>query len=267
MLIDSHAHLDSPQFQGQLDDVLSRARDTNVRFILSIVCAGEDVGSIEPLVKWIESTSGVYAAIGVHPHDAKFLTTHLEDFIADLMSHPKVLGWGEIGLDFYYDNSPREVQEEAFRRQLRRARKAEKPVIVHSREAAQETLDILEKEFTDPGCPGAVMHCFTYDQKIADHCLALGLDLGFGGIVTFPRSIELQEVASCVPDDRFLIETDSPYLAPVPYRGKCNEPAFVMKVAEKLAELRDTTPGEVADQSGANFCRLFGVDSGCAELL
>lgn len=267
MLIDSHAHLDFPQIQEQLDGVLSRARDIDVRIILSIVCAGDDVGSIETFVKWIESTSGVYAAIGVHPHDASLLTSRLEDFIADLMSHPKVLGWGEIGLDFYYDNSPREVQENSFRRQLRRARKAEKPVIIHSREAAQETLDILEEEFTGPGCPGAVMHCFTYNQKIAERSLALGLDLGFGGIVTFPRSTELQEVASRVPNHRFLIETDSPYLAPVPHRGKCNEPAFVANVAERLAELRDTTPGKIADQSSANFYRLFGVDCGCAELL
>ena len=174
------------------------------------------------------------------------------------MSHPKVVAWGEIGLDYHYHHSDSETQINSYRRQLELALQKSKPVIIHSREAAQNTCEILE-DYKSSGLKG-VMHCFTYDQKIADRCLNLGFHLSFGGILTFSRVNEIQLIAKETPFDRYLIETDSPYLAPVPFRGKTNRPAYVVKIAEKLAELRGSDLETVARESSANFNQLFTPD-------
>ncbi len=258
LLIDSHAHLDSPKLFDQLVVVLSCALEAGVERILTIGCGGKDPDAIRRVVDLAEDNEQVYAALGVHPHDAEAYNPEVEAEIRQMMSHPKVLAWGEIGLDFFYDNSPRDLQRLAFRRQLQEARSAAKPVIIHSRDAADETCEILEEELSGISCPCGVMHCFSYDRAVADRCLQMGFHLGFGGILTFPRSEELRAVARRVPADRYLIETDSPYLAPVPHRGKTNEPAFVAHVAEKLAEVRGESFEVIAAQNRANFEALFG---------
>lgn len=257
MFVDSHAHLDTERFQSDLDEVLERAAERGVDRILCIACAFPEGPSLDRVLELVEEHPHLFAALGVHPHDAEKVTPEFLHRIAESMHHPKVLAWGEIGLDHYYDNSPRDAQQDIFRRQLAAAREVGKPVIIHSRDAAEETCRLLEPE-VERGLRG-VMHCFTYGPEIAKQCLDLDFYLGFGGIVTFPRSTELQTIARKTPSDRYLIETDSPYLAPVPFRGKRNEPAFVVEVAAKLAELRKTSREEIARQSSNNFDRLFGV--------
>ncbi len=256
-LIDSHAHLDFPAPQ-ELRAVLERARGVGVSEILQIVCLGQEGDPLEAALRRADEEPGLWVAAGVHPHDAGALTPELERQIEASAPHPRFVACGEIGLDFFYENAPRDVQQEAFARQLLLARRLAKPVIIHSREAARETCRLLEEDYTSGPNRGGVMHCFTYDWPVAEHCLEMGFHLGFGGIVTFPKAEPLREVARRVPEDRFLIETDSPYLAPVPHRGKTNEPAFVVKVAEKLAEVRGTTLETIAQQSTRNFQRLFG---------
>lgn len=255
MLVDSHAHLDSPDFDSDLDEVLQRAKEAQVTRILTIGCMGETVETVSKVLNLIETHKQIFAAVGVHPHDARFFNDGIAEQILKLMTHPGVLGWGEIGLDFYYDNSPRDEQRAAFRKQLQLAREAKKPVIIHSRDAEEETCQILEEEFS--GGPGGVLHCFTHSLETAQRCLPLGFYVSFGGILTFPKAHNLREIVRTFPLNRVLIETDSPYLAPAPFRGKRNEPAYVLKVAEKLAEVRGLTLAEVASQTTANFDRLF----------
>lgn len=255
--VDSHAHLDFPEILLDLDQVLGSALDADVSTILSVACVRREEQTLDGVLAIADQHPQVCAAAGVHPHDASVFDERVEARIVSAMSHPKVVAWGEIGLDFHYDNSPRRVQADVFRRQLRAARDLGKPVIIHSRSAAEETCGILEEEFADSGL-GGVMHCFSYDQKVADRCLEFGFHLSFGGILTFPKAEELRQIAKATPSDRYLIETDSPYLAPVPFRGKSNRPAWVARVAEKLAEVRGVPEAVVGSQSTANFKRLFG---------
>lgn len=261
MLVDSHAHLDSSRLWEDLPQVLNRARQAGVGTVLTITCVGPDEKPLSERALWVKEYAGVYSALGVHPHDSRYYNPQMEEEIADLMGHPRVLGWGEIGLDYFYDNSPRDLQVAAFRSQLRRALLLDMPVIVHSRDAAEETCEILAEETAGKSDHPVLMHCFTYDQTVAERCLEAGYSLSFGGMVTFPRSEELRRVAAMVPEDRFLIETDSPYLAPVPHRGKTNEPAFVLEVARKLAEIRGVSLEAVADQSSRNFARFFRTET------
>ncbi len=255
--IDSHAHLDSPQIRGDLEGALRRALDASVDGVLSVACVRPDPKSLDGVLEIVDGHPQVWAAAGVHPHDASLYEDTLEERIVSSMRHPKVVAWGEIGLDFHYDNSPREVQEDVFRRQLRAARGLRKPVIIHSRSAAAETCRILEEEFTSGGI-GGVMHCFSYDLEVARRCLDFGFHLSFGGILTFPNAEEVRQIARAVPSDRYLIETDSPYLAPVPFRGKPNQPAWVAQVAVKLAEVRGVPASTIGRESTDNFNRLFG---------
>lgn len=257
MLVDSHAHLDSPDFQSDLQDVLRRAADAGVDRILTIGCVGADPSSISPVLDLVENYPQIFAALGVHPHDARFYSAELGEKILELMSHPSIVGWGEIGLDFHYQNSPPDRQRQAFRSQLRLARQAQKPVIIHSREAEEETCRILEEEFSEG--PGGILHCFTHSLETAVRCLPHRFYVSFAGILTFPQAQHLREIAGQLPDHRLLVETDAPYLAPVPFRGRRNEPAFAVKVAETLAHVRGVTLEQMAETTTANFERLFRV--------
>ncbi|MEE8349214.1 MAG: TatD family hydrolase [Acidobacteriota bacterium] len=259
MFVDSHAHLDSPDFQSDIEDVLQRAHQAQVSEIVTIGCfRGPLEGQPAAYAQLLDRYDVLYGCAGVHPHDARFYGPDLENDLVKLMEHPKMLGWGEIGLDFHYENSSRSQQVEAFREQLKRARELGKPVVIHSREAEDLTCQILEEEFSQG--PGGVLHCFTASLETAKRCLLLGFYISFGGILTFRRAEELRDIALQIPSDRLLIETDAPYLAPVPFRGKRNEPALVVRVAETLAEIRGMTVEEIGELTTANFRRLFALD-------
>ncbi len=261
MLIDSHAHLDVGNYDADRDEVIARAREAGVEVMLEI--AGSDIagGSLEPGLKLAEAYPFIYAAVGVHPHEASLYDQALEQKLLKYSLHPKVVGWGEIGLDFYYDNSPREAQREVFRRQLELALERSLPVIIHTRDAEEETIEILRRHWAEAGGDqlGGIIHCFTGTQKLADAALGMGFHLSFSGVLTFKAAEGLREVARSAPMDRLLIETDCPYLAPVPYRGKRNEPAFVKETAARLAELKGVSLEVIARSTSDNFRRLFRI--------
>ena len=257
MFVDSHAHLDSPDFQSDLEDVLARAQESAVETVLTIGCVGSDLRSAEQLLKLVEGYDFLYASLGVHPHDADCFTERLGAELLGLVAHPKVLAWGEIGLDNHYQHSSPEQQRSAFRAQIQLARSCEKPIIIHCREAEEEVCSLLEAEFLEDVCRTGVLHCFTADEATAARCLRLGFYISFGGILTFRKSESLRKIARGLPENRLLIETDSPYLAPVPYRGRRNEPSFVVRVAEELARVRGTTPERIGALTTANFAQLF----------
>ncbi len=256
MLIDSHAHLDSPNFNEDRDAVIARARAAGVEIFLEI--AGSDVGqgSLEPGIALAEQHDFIYAAMGLHPHEASLYDADLEQKFLQLAQHEKVVGWGEIGLDYYYDHSPRDVQQNVFRRQLELALQVNLPVIIHTRDAEDDTIKILQESYAQAK-RGGVIHCFTGTQKLADAALAMGFYISFSGVITFKKSDELRAVAASVPPDKLLVETDCPYLAPVPYRGKRNEPAFVVETAKQLATLHNVSYEEIAKITTANFKKLF----------
>jgi TatD DNase family protein len=259
MLIDSHAHLDTPAFDADRTEVIARAQAAGVELFLEI--AGSDVaqGSLPNGIALAEQHDFIYAAIGLHPHEASLYDEALEQEFLQLIQHPKVIGWGEIGLDYYYDHSPRDVQQRVFQRQLELALQVNKPAIIHTRDAEDDTIQILRASWFERGgaqC-GGIIHCFTGTQKLADAALAMGFHISFSGVVTFKNAHELRAVAASVPLDRLLVETDCPYLAPVPYRGKRNEPAFVKETAAFLAQLRGISFEEMAELTSANFKRLF----------
>ena len=257
MFIDSHAHIDGPEFDADRGDVLLRARSANVQAILNIGTGDPHSGALERAVEITSGGKNLYAAVGTHPHDARLYNQAAEDKIRDLINQNSlVIAWGEIGLDFHYDNSPRAVQVDVFRRQLRAARQLKVPVIVHTRDAEEETVDLLRTEWFGSGLPG-VMHCFSGSQWLAEKAIELGMLISFSGILTFKKAEDLRSIARQVPLDRLLIETDCPYLSPVPHRGKRNEPAFVVETARFVAETRGITLDQLAFETSENFTRLF----------
>jgi TatD DNase family protein len=258
MFIDSHAHIDGEEFDADRDEVVARAREAGVRAILNVGTGDPHGGNFERAVALAERYEGVYAAVGVHPHDAKLYTEAAERLVLEFVRGKRVVAVGEIGLDYHYDNSPREVQREVFGRQLRLACAEGLPVIIHSREADGETLEILRAEYAGAG-RGGVMHCFGGGPELAEGALALGFYISFAGNVTFKKADALREVALTVPLDRLLVETDCPYLAPVPHRGRRNEPAYVVATARFLADLRGVSHEEVGRVTSENFSRLFGA--------
>ncbi|RPI28163.1 MAG: TatD family deoxyribonuclease [Acidobacteria bacterium] len=255
--IDSHAHLDHEQFGQDMPDVLKRASEAGVSRILTVGCMTEDSASVAEMLELVEREPSVYGAVGIHPHDAKHFSEQAAETLTGLLRRPKIVGLGEIGLDFHYDFSARDQQREAFRRQLRIAQALDKPIIIHTREADEETRRILEEEVR-PGTAG-VFHCFSSDLQTAEFALALGFYISFGGILSFRNAENLRGIARRIPLERLLIETDSPYLAPVPNRGRRNEPSFVVRVAEVLAAERGVTPADIGKLTSLNFERLFGV--------
>ena len=260
MFVDSHAHIDGPEFDADREAVIQRASDARVQAILNIGTGDPHSGALERAVELAEAHPHVFASVGTHPHDARLFDEKAEDRLKRLAKKSKrVVAWGEIGLDFHYDNSPRDKQEDAFRRQLTLARDAGLPVIIHTREAEKETIAILQSEWKGANLPG-VMHCFSGSDKLARQALDLGLSISFSGILTFKKAQELRDIAKQVPLKRLLIETDCPFLAPVPYRGKRNEPAYVVEVARCLAEIKNLSIDDIGRMTTANFCRVFSVE-------
>ncbi len=258
MYIDSHAHIEGSDFDADREAVIQRALDAGVEII---VCVGDGevaADSHAAAFRLAQAYPFIYTTVGVHPHEARLLDDELCAKLEDLSQHPKVIAWGEIGLDYHYDNSPRDVQRETFRKQLRMAREHGLPVVIHTREAETDTLAIFNEEWKDAGL-GGVIHCFTGTRSLAEAAMKLGFYISFSGVVTFKNAGELRETAAALPLNRILIETDSPFLAPVPYRGRRNEPAFVVETARAIAELRALDVGEFARATSDNFRSLFKV--------
>ena len=252
-LVDSHCHIDMPQFDADRADAVARARAAGVEDLL--IVGGVDAEAGHRRALRIAEELGVPASAGVHPHEAKLADEPVYDELVALAKNKRIVAIGEIGLDFHYDHSPRDIQRAVFRRQVRLAREVGLPIIIHTREADEETCALLEEERADE-C-GGVIHCFTGGHELARRALALGFFISFSGIMAFPRSETIQAVAREVPLDRLLIETDSPFLAPPPHRGKRNEPAFVVEIARKLADLRGTTLEAIGTAARDNFRSLF----------
>jgi len=255
-LIDSHCHLDSPEFDADRDEVVARALEAGVEQMVAIG-TGNGPPDLEAGIRLADRYPQFYATVGIHPHDAAKATDPDFQRLAELLSHPKVVALGEIGLDYHYDFSPRETQTSVFIRQMEIAAAAKKPIVIHTREAWDDTAALLE-QYWKPHGMGGIMHCFSGGPAEAQRALDLGFYLSFGGIVTFPKALDLQAAAKEAPVDRILVETDSPYLAPVPKRGKRNEPALVVHTARKLADLRGQSLEEVSLVTTENFRRLMG---------
>jgi TatD DNase family protein len=256
-LVDSHTHIDMPQFDADRDEVVARARAAGLVEMLVVGGVDESAGHRRALE--VATRFGLPATAGVHPHEARIADEAVYDELRGLAREGRIVAIGEIGLDFHYDHSPRDAQREAFRRQIRLAREVGLPIVVHTREADDETVAILEEEGAAEA--GGVIHCFTGGLELGRRALGLGFLISFSGIVAFPRAEVIQQVARETPDDRLLVETDAPFLAPPPHRGKRNEPAFVAATAARLAELRGVTAEAMADLTAANARRLFGLAS------
>jgi TatD DNase family protein len=254
-MIDSHCHLDNEQFDTDRDAVVERALAAGVDTMVAIG-TGEGPPDLEAGIRLAERYPCLYATVGIHPHDAAKAAPEYYTRLAELLRHPKVVALGEIGLDYHYDFSPRDAQRAAFLAQMEVASAARRPIVIHTREAWDDTLALLESHWRATGL-GGIMHCFSGGPREAARCLDLGFHLSFGGIVTFPRAQEVQDAARLVPADRLLIETDAPYLAPVPRRGKRNEPAFIVDTARKIAELRGVSVEEIARVTAENFRALL----------
>ncbi|HEX8071439.1 MAG TPA: TatD family hydrolase [Pyrinomonadaceae bacterium] len=257
--VDSHAHVDGPEYDADRAEVLARARAAGVLAILNVGTGDPHGAALERGVALAAAHEGVYAAAGVHPHDARLFDDGVAArLVALLASSPRVVAWGEIGLDYHYDHSPRDVQRAVFARQLQLARAARLPVIIHSRAADEDTAAVLRAEWAGAE-RGGVMHCFGGGWALAEAALALGFYISFAGNVTFKKAEPLRDIARRVPVERLLVETDCPYLTPEPYRGRRNEPARVVETARFLADLRGLDAAEFGRATSANFARLFRV--------
>ncbi len=253
LIVDSHCHLDYEGLADRLPEVLAHAETAGVGLMLSI---STRVRQFPRLLRIVEENANVFCTIGTHPHHAHEELDVTVAELVELARHPKVVGIGEAGLDYHYDFSPRQAQEQGFRLHIAAARETGLPLVIHSRKAEADTARILEEEMA-MGAFQPLLHCFTSGSELARRGLALGATVSFSGILTYKNAEDLREVAKGVPMDRLLVETDAPYLAPVPYRGKTNEPAFVVKTLEQLAAVKNVTPAEMALATNANFFRLF----------
>jgi TatD DNase family protein len=256
-LIDSHAHIDFPQFAEDREAMLQRARDAGVSTLLAIG-TGPGPEKLDAAIPFAEQHDWIYTSVGIHPHEAKEVTRQHLDELARLAQHPKVIAWGEIGLDYFYDHSPRDVQATVFRSQMELARAAKLPIIIHCRDAWDDCLALIEQHWRPTGLAG-ILHCFTGMFGHAKRGLDMGFLISFAGNATYPKTQNIRDVAKEIPLDRILIETDSPFLAPQPYRGKRNEPAYVAEVAKTLATVRNLAPEEIAAATAANFRRFFRI--------
>lgn len=283
IFVDSHCHIDGEQFDNDRDEVVKRANDAGVKLMLTVGTGNPHDGEIERAVKVAEKYENVYASVGVHPHDVRLYDDKAENLLIELAKHEKVIAWGEIGLDFYYDHSPREVQTEVFRRQIRIAKELNLPVIIHSRDADDETVEVLTEEYAgnlqsakgkmqnseendlsaelseNKAFRNGIMHCFGGTAQMAQDLMKIGFMISFAGNVTFKKAENLREAAGIVPLDKLLIETDCPFLAPIPNRGKRNEPAFVVHTARFLADFYGIELEKLANQTTRNFTEFFKV--------
>lgn len=254
MLIDSHVHLDDKRFEVDRHNLIESLRSNNIEMVINI---GADLKTSVASVDLANKYPNVYAAVGVHPHSAKEVNTMVMEQLKDLASNNKVVAIGEIGLDFYYDNSPRDLQRKWFIEQLKLAKELDLPVIIHTRDAAQETFDILRNN--QNGNVRGVLHCYSGSKEMALEYVKMGFHISLGGSVTFKNARVVREVAEVVPLDKLLIETDCPYLTPEPYRGKRNEPLYVKYVAEKLAEIKKISYEEFVKATNRNTKELFRI--------
>ena len=263
MFIDSHCHLDGHRFDSDREQVIARAREAGVTNMLAIG-TGDGPGTLDCAVKIAEQYEFIYGTVGIHPHEAQLAKDADFDQLDQLARNPKVIAWGEIGLDYYYDHSPREIQQSVFIRQMELARAAKLPIVIHCRpsenseNAWDDCLALIEQHWRPSGL-GGVLHCFTGSWAHAKRALETGFMISFAGNVTFPKAEQIRESAKQVPLDRIFIETDSPFLAPVPHRGKRNEPAFVKEVARQIGELRGLSIEAIAEITSENFLRFFAL--------
>ena len=258
-LIDSHCHIDGDAFDEDRDEVVRRARDAGVSAMLNIGTGDPHSEDFRKAVAVTRKYENVFATVGVHPHDSNLYDDSAEEHLIELTRSDKVIAWGEIGLDFYYDHSPRETQKEVFRRQIRTAREVDLPIIIHSRDADRETVEILREECAGDTFRGGIMHCFGGTPAMAEEVMELGFLISFAGNVTFKKAENLRDAARVVPLDKLLVETDCPFLTPVPLRGKRNEPAYVEHTARFLANLYATEFDTLARQTTENFLRFFNL--------
>lgn len=255
MLFDTHVHLNADQYEEDLQEVIDRARQDKVD---NMVVVGFDRKTINRAMELVEKYDFLYAAVGWHPVDAIDMMDEDLAWIEDLASHEKVVAIGEMGLDYHWDKSPKDVQKEVFRKQIRLAKKVKLPIVIHNRDATADVVEILKEEEAKE--VGGIMHCFTGSLEVAKECMDMNFYISFGGPVTFKNAKKPKEVVKEIPMDKLLIETDCPYLTPHPYRGKRNEPAYVRLVAEQVAELKNVTIEEVAEKTTANAKKLFGIN-------
>ena len=253
-LVDSHCHLDDKRFAGEVEAVVERAQAAGVVWMMTIG-TGDGPPDLAPAIRLAERFDCVFATVGVHPHDAAKATGETLKQLEELARHPKVLAVGEIGLDYHYDNSPRDVQRELFAAQMDIAVRAGKPIVIHTRDAWADTFAALDAAWKPER--GGIMHCFSGGPVEAQASLALGFHLSFAGMLTYPKAVDIQEAARLTPLNRLLVETDAPYLAPIPHRGKRNEPAFVVETARHLAALRGESMDIVAQTTSQNWQDLL----------
>jgi TatD DNase family protein len=261
MFIDSHCHLDGPRFDSDREQVIARAHEAGITHILA-VGTGDGPGTLDCGVKIAGQHEFVYATVGIHPHEAQLAKDKDFSELEQLAHHSKVIAWGEIGLDYYYDHSPRDIQRRVFIRQMELARTAKLPIVIHCRpsdnsdNAWEDCLALIEQHWKSTGI-GGILHCFTSSWPHAKRALDMGFMISFAGNISFPKAQQIRDSAKEVPLDRILIETDSPFLAPVPHRGQRNEPAYVVEVARHLATLKALTPEEIGAQTSNNFLSFF----------
>jgi TatD DNase family protein len=256
-LVDSHAHVDVSDFDADREAMLERAQSAGVGTLLAIG-NGPEIEKLGAAVPYAEQHDWIYASVGIHPHEAMHATEAHYAELDRLARHPRVIAWGEIGLDYHYDHSPRDVQARVFRRQLEQARAAKSPVVIHCREAWPDCLKILDEDWRSSGL-GGIFHCYAGTIEEARRGMEMGFLVSFAGNVTYPKAQNLRDVARQIPLDRLLVETDSPFLAPQPLRGKRNEPAYVAEVARTIANVRDLAAEEIAGVTTGNFRRFFGL--------
>ena len=263
MFVDSHAHLDGKQFDSDREQVIARARDAGVRAMVAIG-NGDGPPHLNVGIQLAEKHPFMYATIGIHPHEARLASDHAYAEMERLARHPKVIAWGEIGLDYFYDHSPRDIQKQVFSRQMDLAAAARLPIVIHCRpsdnsdNAWDDCLGLIQSEWAAKAI-GGILHCFTGKWAQAKRALDMGFTISFAGNVTFPKAQQIRDAALQVPLDRMLIETDCPYLAPVPYRGKRNEPAYVKETARQLGELHGLSTEDVGEQTARNFYNFFKI--------
>jgi TatD DNase family protein len=265
MYVDSHAHLEGRKFDADREQVIARAREAGVQTIVAIG-NGDGPGSLDCGIKLAEQHGFMHATTGIHPHEAELANEAAFEEMERLARHPKIIAWGEIGLDYFYNHSPRDVQKQVFLRQMELARAAKLPIIIHCRpsdnseNAWDDCLALIKDQWSSSGL-GGILHCFTGTGEHAKRALDFGFMISFAGNVTFPKAQNIRDAAVAVPLDRMLIETDSPYLAPIPHRGKRNEPAFVVETARQIGQLRGLSAEDIGFKTTENFTRFFSLPS------